>query len=51
MHYYLTFAGYYYKQEITRELNTSTVMYYTGYFIRVVSPIAIIIIFIQGITS
>lgn len=47
------FAGYYYSKEISqRELNTSPVMYYTWLtLIRVVSPIAIIIIFIQGITS
>ena len=45
------FAGYYYRIEISKqELNTTNVMYYTWLaLIRVVSPIAILIIFIQGI--
>ncbi|MUV07501.1 sodium-dependent transporter [Planococcaceae bacterium Storch 2/2-2] len=45
------FAGYYYTTDISkRELDTSPFLYYTWLtLIRVVSPIAIVIIFVRGI--
>lgn len=47
------FAGYYYKKEISKEeLATHPALYYTWLtLVRVISPIAIVIILIQGIRA